>query len=1051
MDPLSIIASTIGIVGAIAQAYEVVKTISGLPKAFEEVNQQLPVVDRTLRAAKSRLRRDPDPTDEEEAAITSILKTCHDKATKLHQIFDELGKKRKGKGEAVSWEKIRSAYQKVLAGLKANRVEALMQEILKSIKMLALHQVFQAVTKEDLMEIEKAITRLSQVPPSLDDSEFDNTGISASMNVASGGKGQQNNVQGDDNTFNSGENVATGSGHTIYFDDPTSNPPDCVYSNLPPIRVPYFVGRTALLEDIRLLFVHALEKPKSSTPTVAVITGIGGQGKSQTALQYCHQTSGYYAKFWINATTRETTQRSFEKIAAELSRKDRRGDVVTKPLTWEMVVREFANWKKRWLLVFDNHDDPVHFSGPDTTKDEKFSHLADFFPSSNRGSIIITTRDIRVGADFPNWKKFDVSAMNESEAMSLLRRFPSNGELSEDELAAGKDIVQMLGYLPLAISQTSWFISNYAKGFREYLKHFNEFKTSAIKKMPERSLWSYQRDDKAENWFTTYEHSLISLSENIREAATSLLTLSAFFGDAAIHEEFFKHYCSKKPYVDDADPEWLSLFGVSKDWDLMAYRGCITELANRSLIQFQRDEQPVSDGFQYSLHPVIREWLLIRIDPSAGDSPRHKDYASLAVAVLAAFVRGGNIYSMPLHQRLDVLTHINKFLDENIPCLYQGHDFDTSKDTIPPALSFAVFCRDFSRLNTAKVLLNNVLKVKAGAGISESNVNNGQILIELGETFSENAEHSVAEGYFTKALKHSKEIDDFLKCRALIGQVSSALAQGRFRASYPLAMKAMCLAETLGDDGRRLVVRAKLCVASAVLSLGNLDKASELFNGAFQLAKEHFGESDNLTLEAEILTYHGPNSRGKPDEAKKIISDTLRKIEKFNGLDHRLAVNALIWLGLIYGGQASHTRARECFELCKSRAHALWGDSPGDADIDLLIGSTYAAEDDLDRAKKIFDDGLRRSRGKEGYEMVFVRTTGCLLELHIRQRQFLKAIPYVGNFFLYFPFSFFLKTNKMPVLLGLGGCLLILDAARRGNVLGLALICAFIITVGRVL
>lgn len=92
-----------------------------------------------------------------------------------------------------------------------------MQDILKSLKMLAPLQVFQAATTGGLKEIENAIPRLSLVPQSLDDSETDSAGVSASIDVASGRKGQQNNVQGDDNTFNSGENVATGSSHTIYF------------------------------------------------------------------------------------------------------------------------------------------------------------------------------------------------------------------------------------------------------------------------------------------------------------------------------------------------------------------------------------------------------------------------------------------------------------------------------------------------------------------------------------------------------------------------------------------------------------------------------------------------------------------------------------------------------------------------------------------------------------------------------------------------------------------------------------------------------------------
>lgn len=86
------------------------------------------------------------------------------------------------------------------------------------------------------------------------------------------------------------------------------------------------------------------------------------------------------------------------------------------------------------------------------------------------------------------------------------------------------------------------------------------------------------------NWVMTYEHSLASLGDGLREAATSLLTLSAFFGDAFAHEDFFQHYCSafSRGESDGAGgdrPPWLSLFlDGSGRWDLLAYRKCVTEL-----------------------------------------------------------------------------------------------------------------------------------------------------------------------------------------------------------------------------------------------------------------------------------------------------------------------------------------------------------------------------------------------------------------------------------------------------------------------------------------
>jgi hypothetical protein len=131
------------------------------------------------------------------------------------------------------------------------------------------------------------------------------------------------------------------------------------------------------------------------TPSVVVLTGIGGQGKSQTALRYCHLTRGYHAKFWINASSRETTVRSFEAIAAELARKPLQRAAQSPAsggrddgllITWDRVAGKLATWDRPWLLVFDNYDDVKSFPIADvgTAKDPPapFTRLIDFFPAS---------------------------------------------------------------------------------------------------------------------------------------------------------------------------------------------------------------------------------------------------------------------------------------------------------------------------------------------------------------------------------------------------------------------------------------------------------------------------------------------------------------------------------------------------------------------------------------------------------------------------------------------------------------------------------------------
>ncbi|PKS11382.1 hypothetical protein jhhlp_003145 [Lomentospora prolificans] len=218
MDPVTIITSVISIVGAIAGTYEAISKIADLPKAFDEVKKDLPLVQSILENAQERLT-DPDlHTTEHSQAILAIIEPCKDKAEELKKIFDKIETECKGDRGAKDWTRVRDVYRKTLRGIKSHRVEVLMNEILKGLKRLALSQLFQSAMQKDLKAVEKAIEELSNVEPSVADSELDPPGsIQASQAIAAGATGSQTNVSGSNNTVNNGEYAISGSGHTFHF------------------------------------------------------------------------------------------------------------------------------------------------------------------------------------------------------------------------------------------------------------------------------------------------------------------------------------------------------------------------------------------------------------------------------------------------------------------------------------------------------------------------------------------------------------------------------------------------------------------------------------------------------------------------------------------------------------------------------------------------------------------------------------------------------------------------------------------------------------------
>jgi hypothetical protein len=118
----------------------------------------------------------------------------------------------------------------------------------------------------------------------------------------------------------------------------------------------------------------------SSTRKVLILEGMGGIGKTQLAITYTKRyRSSYSSVFWLNASSKPALLTSLRRLARVISPES--GD----QLQEDMMLTQVSVWlsnleNSRWLLIFDNYDDPDQFN------------IREYFPSVVQGSIIITTR-----------------------------------------------------------------------------------------------------------------------------------------------------------------------------------------------------------------------------------------------------------------------------------------------------------------------------------------------------------------------------------------------------------------------------------------------------------------------------------------------------------------------------------------------------------------------------------------------------------------------------------------------------------------------------------
>ena len=116
-----------------------------------------------------------------------------------------------------------------------------------------------------------------------------------------------------------------------------------------PRRNPHFQGRDGLLEDLARNLGGG-----GTTFLSQAIDGLGGIGKTQTAIEYCHRhRDRYHHLIWATAS-------SPEELAARYAELARLGGLAGPAAPVEQAAASFLRWlsiRSSWLLVLDNVED----------------------------------------------------------------------------------------------------------------------------------------------------------------------------------------------------------------------------------------------------------------------------------------------------------------------------------------------------------------------------------------------------------------------------------------------------------------------------------------------------------------------------------------------------------------------------------------------------------------------------------------------------------------------------------------------------------------------
>lgn len=359
--------------------------------------------------------------------------------------------------------------------------------------------------------------------------------------------------------------------------------------DIPHNRNNYFIGRDQILIDL-------LDRSKSEH--MQALSGLGGIGKTQTALEYAYRYRDEYKYlFWVQGDSRTSICSGYERIAEllELPRA-----AVEDPQSYIKSTLTWLEQTSDYLLVIDNVDVP--------------KEVVDLLPKRPAGHVLMTSREQYLES-IGLFEPVHINDLPSEEAVAFLaRRSMSNKveDLSSDECTSAEKLAKELGYLPLALEQAAAYIRANDMTFEGYL---DEYKTLQLDLLSEQGPVAGDYQDSVR---TTWWKSI----ERVRKtfpASADLLTVCAFMAPDNIPFEFV---------IDGAaelGENVVAAFANARS-PMLALNGLLEPLSSYSLIK--RDRQSKT----FHMHNMVQ--AVVRVAMSEEDRAQWLDRMLSALAVI---------------------------------------------------------------------------------------------------------------------------------------------------------------------------------------------------------------------------------------------------------------------------------------------------------------------------------------------------------------------------------------------------------------------------------
>ncbi|KAH8660872.1 hypothetical protein BGZ60DRAFT_456220 [Tricladium varicosporioides] len=642
---------------------------------------------------------------------------------------------------------------------------------------------------------------------------------------------------------------------------------------VPFVRDLKFVGREDIIQEI----TNRLEMKRR-----VALCGIGGIGKSQIAIEYCYTWKDRHPDshvFWVHASTFDRFEQAYRDIAKDMSipgTEDPQNDAL-------MIVRDWLNKPENgpWLLVLDNVDDLNLFFGLNQPTSTKPNHslIGSFLPRNPNGFMIATTRDKRIGQRLiDREEEITITPLASRDAEQLLRSRITVLENLDDKDT--QILVEILGCIPLAITQAAAFIQENSMTVKAYTKEL-EASDSDLQDYLDENLPDPRRYPGDENSVTrTWKLSFDQIAKHFPQAA-NLLSLMIQFDRQAIPKALLKHKSNR-------GLEFNKALGT-----LQAY----------SLIRTEKG------GSSFEIHRLIQlstqRWLSLQ--------QKQIEWQEKALELMVEkFPSGGHgtweeCESLFLHaKRVTKYTNIHKpLLLQRAKLLERVATYDESQ----------------GRFRAAFLQFKDVLQVRESK-LGKKHPDTLTTMSNLARVLDRQGKYTEAEAMNRQTLELKEEIlgkkhpDTLTTMSNLAGVLDN---QGKYTEAEAMNRQTLELKEEILGKKHPNTLTTMSNLALVLNRQGKYTEAEAMNRQTLELSEEILGKKhpDTLTTMSNLALVL--DRQGKYTEAEAMNRQTLELSEEMLGKKHPDTLATMSNLALVLDRQGKYTEAeamnRQTLEL----------------------------------------------------------------------------------------------------------------------------------------